>query len=330
MQSPLKLPDYSSKHYLRHALIFGVALDMGGLPTNQANDMTIPEFLYRSLVPKIVKAVEAKLLSDVRRKAQPVNRCWERLGRNERIFVSFSRDVMAIMDLVKKLSSSRSSDMRRRHLLASLIFTSHQFLLRKDLDELDAAWNASICNEAVSPGGLTDGRDDSDSDDDDVLAATSAKISDTLKCPILRFASKFGRYYRAGGWITKGVVQLWKGRQDVNITVKAVEGCRPESVTPTSIGIQINGGWGHLESLGVRELGQESRRRLNASWVLCARSESRRMYIHAEIKLALFYMANPHLAPLYSMVGLTKKSCLACYLYLKYVHCFLSSPLIQR
>jgi hypothetical protein len=82
-----------------------------------------------------------------------------------------------------------------------------------------------------------------------------------------------------------------------------------------SVGVVKDGGDGFLRKLRVSLLHEQSKQSLNARWDKLASSSL--LYVHAELKLAMFYLAHPERLPLYGILGISKKTCFACNEYLK-------------
>lgn len=71
------------------------------------------------------------------------------------------------------------------------------------------------------------------------------------------------------------------------------------------------------KKLGVVLLDEHSMKSLDEHWEN-VRKEGR-LYVHAEVKLAMFYLGNTNKHPLHGVIGVSEKLCLACDIFFRYV-----------
>ncbi|KAF8528330.1 hypothetical protein BDD12DRAFT_922759 [Trichophaea hybrida] len=299
----------------------------------KAQNAIVREFVYQSLLEKITMYNDAKITGLISNRLQPFRDCWSKMQTlTPSTALKFEDKMAGIIAAFEDLATTTGT-LKRGIYLAIIVMQSVIILCRDDLQELEDAWRLVIKDwpagpTSTSPAGDIDGsqntndreedRDDDDDDDDDVITLDGKRTTPRSKCPIIRVLIKLARYCTAGTLIVRGLLRLSrKVKASLSIRILGVESESNSQTTASalSVGVVKDGGDGLLRKLHVSLLHEQSKQNLNGRWDKLASTSL--LYVHAELKLAMFYLAHPERLPLYGMLGISKKTCLACNEYLK-------------
>ncbi|KAF8539846.1 hypothetical protein BDD12DRAFT_836181, partial [Trichophaea hybrida] len=289
------------------------ALSKQGKAQTEAQNAIVREFVYRSLLLSITMYNDAKITGLISNRVRPF-RDYKMAG---------------IIAAFQNLATTAGA-LARGTCLAAIVMRSVSILSSDDLQELEDAWRLVIKDwpagpTSASPAGDIDdsqntneGEEDRYDDDDDVMTLDGERTTPRSKCLIIRVLIKLARYCNAGISIVRGLLRFSRNvKASLSIRILGVES-ESNSQTPASalsVGVVKDGGDGLLRKLHVSLLHEQSKQSINARWDKLASTSL--LYVHAELKLAIFYLTHPERLPLYGILGISTKTCLACNEYLK-------------
>jgi hypothetical protein len=273
---------------------------------------------------------DAKITGLISNRVRPFRDCWSKIqSLSPATALKFEDEMEGIIAAFQRLATTAGA-LARGVCLATIVVRSVSILYRDDLQELEDAWRLVIKDwpagpTSASPAGNIDdfqntneGEEDRDDDDDDVITLDGERTTPRSKCLIIRVLIKLARYFNAGISIVRGLLRLSRNvNASLSIRILGVESesNRQTAVSALSVGVVKDGGNGFLRKLHVSLLHEQSKQSLNGRWDKLASTSL--LYVHAELKLAIFYLAHPERLPLYGILGISKKTCLSCNEYLK-------------
>jgi OTT_1508-like deaminase len=145
----------------------------------------------------------------------------------------------------------------------------------------------------------------------------NAKSGSNKFCPLSRFTKKLAGYYQAGHTITESLLLLSckiPGQASIKLLAQPeVKGWEPK----TAEEVGVHGSF--IEFSGsypiVKHLRKDTIQCLENAWTRMM--DPRNMvYVHAEMKLALYYATHPNIKPYCCMLGVSREVCWCCDEYL--------------
>jgi len=301
-----------------------------GETQTEAQNAIVKKFVYNSLLVNITMYNDAIITRLISNRVRPFRDCWSMIQTlSPTTALKFEDEMAGIIASFQDLATTAGA-LARGVCLATIVMRSVKILKSDYLQELEDAWRLVIKDwpagtTSASPAGDIDDsqktnerEEDRDDDDDDVMTLDSERTAPQSKCLIIRVLIKLARYCNAGTSIVRGLLRLSRNlKASLSIRILGVES---ESNSQTaasalSIGVVKDGGDGFLRKLRVSLVHEQSKQSLNRRWDKLASSSL--LYVHAELKLAIFYLAHPERLPLYGILGISKKTCFACNEYLK-------------
>ncbi|KAF8243723.1 hypothetical protein K440DRAFT_663946 [Wilcoxina mikolae CBS 423.85] len=306
------------------------ALSKRGEAQIEAQNAIVREFVYHSLLENITMYNDVKITGLISNRVRPFRDCWSKIQTlSPATALKFEDQMAGIIAAFQRLATTAGA-LARGVCLATIVIRSVTILYRDDLQELEDAWRLVIKDwpagpTSASPAGDIDdsqntneGEEDRDDDDDDVMTLDGERPTPRSKCLIIRVLIKLARYCNAGTSIVRGLLRLSRNvKASLSIRILGVESESNSQTAASALsdGVVKDGGDGFLRKLHVSLLHEQSKQSLNGRWDKLALTSL--LYVHAELKLAIFYLAHPERLPLYGILGISKKTCLSCNEYLK-------------
>ncbi|KAF8535307.1 hypothetical protein BDD12DRAFT_855981 [Trichophaea hybrida] len=306
------------------------ALSKQGQAQTEAQNAIVREFVYRHLLLSIAMYNDAKISGLINYRVRPFRDCWSKIqALSPATALKFEDEMAGIIAAFQDLATTTGALARGVRLVA-IVMRSVSILFSDDLQELEDAWrlvikdwpagptSASPASDLDDSQNTNEGEEDQYDNDDDIMTLDGVHSTPRSKCLIIRVLIKFARYCNAGISIVRGLLRLSRNvKASLPIRILGVEsGSNSQTVTSAlSVGVVKDGGDGLLRKLKVGLLHEQSKQSLNGRWDKLASTSL--LYVHAELKLAIFYLAHPERLPLYRIIGISKKTCLACNEYLK-------------
>ena len=212
-----------------------------------------------------------------------------------------------------------------------LAMASTAFVAMKDTGQLEAVWRLVVEHGTATPsaetdhsqamedtatmppGGntLKDAEGDGNIDDDYHDHPLDISGLGKSKCLVLRVLNKLSRYYNAGSTITTALLRMFR-RTQAEIQIRTAE-IRDEPADSaidsyaelaSSVGVHEDGFDPLLRRLAVPLLHAASQQRLSSKWK--NRVTKSKVYVHVELQLAIYYLANDERHPLWNYGDLKK------------------------
>jgi hypothetical protein len=164
---------------------------------------------------------------------------------------------------------------------------------------------------------------DDEDEDDDNENGDGRKPS----CLVVRCLKKFARYYNASITLLYLTFRLSKkvnsGKKvdtiSISVSIESVSLIRWRTLVDknnlTEVYTEEHALEEYAQELGISGIvNSASKEHFNEKF---CKSRKTPLYVHAEVQLAIYYCLNPHVIPIYGMIGVSKYCCYTCNAFLK-------------
>lgn len=265
------------------------------------------------LLPAIVHLCMEKIATKITRHKSQFSNAWSQILSKASPSDNLEEVQTSLQDFIIKLRGVGGND--RMEEIVSCITSATQASLDCSASEatINRLW------KKVLEGSITSNRTDKDNDKDDIDNDNNEdETGDKIPCFILRFTKKIAGYYHAGVTITKCLLLLRRKLNFQPVSVHMV--CVPPILGALDIS-ELNNAHPTFMAFKDSQL---------RTGLLCPQSQDylssafqKRspvpIYVHAEVKLVLFYCTHPELFPVTGIIGVSKYCCWLCDKFLKFI-----------
>lgn len=284
-------------------LTVSLALQTRQGDTDETQRDIVHEFVQKRFIHDIVSYCFDKLLQIISNRFKAFVACWETIkGHSPNIAEKYGEYLELIIQMIEHFQTPGLPRVQRVGFLAVAMPLSAAVLEGRHVLEIDEAWKAAIVGASrplpIEPSEDTADLEDEDKTDDDTMYNSERAVS--ANCIVLRLLAKLARYFNAGFSLVIGVLRQLARVPHTTVEKTVQESyCSIGQTQAASLRMLDDDGEDLRKKLDVPLLDEHSRQNLFANWKKA--KNTGRLYVHAEVKLAMFYLANPNRHPLHGI-----------------------------